>query len=347
MFCEALRNRAGIERMTVELANLLCAAFEVSIVTIDAFSKEECPYAISERVEVTSLNSYFKKSVFSLNRRNIVLLRRWLKRVKPETLVAVATPMVRIAVPAAVGLGIKVIGWEHFNIFAGSKIGAIYKAIAPWFVSKTVVLTEADARDYQKFLTPRIESIPNFTSIGSAAPSECESKIALAVGRHAHQKGFDMLIKAWAKTEAEGWKLRIVGSGAEKAKNEALARELNVEDRIEFREATPEIVKEFQDASCFVLSSRYEGLVLVLIEAKMMGLPSVCFDCPNSPREVVRDGIDGWLVEAENIDGLAAQLTKRLNAPDCLKRAGKMAREDALRRYSAESVAARWTKILS
>ena len=322
LFCEALRNRAGIERMTVELANLLSEDYKVSIVTIDLFKAEECPYAVSPKVKIMSLNSSFNKtfsSLKSLNIRNIRLFRKICKELYPE---------------------------EHFNIFAGSKAGTLFKSVAPWFVDKTVVLTEADAVDYRKKKAPDIIVIPNFTSIGSNNPSRIENKVLLAVGRHSEQKGFDLLLKAWAKSKPQGWFLTIVGDGKLKEDNIDLAEKLGISDSVIFKPSTPNIVEEFQNASCFVLSSRYEGLVLVLIEAKTMGLPSICFDCPNSPREVIRHGIDGWLVPSENIDALAKEIELRLKDIDTLRLAGEKARIDALKRYSPEAIKSQWENIL-
>lgn len=349
LFCEALRNRAGIERMTVELANLLSEDYKVSIVTIDLFKAEECPYAVSPKVKIMSLNSSFNKtfsSLKSLNIRNIRLLRKICKELYPEVIITVATPLIRISAPAIIGLGIRNIGWEHFNIFAGSKAGTLFKSVAPWFVDKTVVLTEADAVDYRKKKAPDIIVIPNFTSIGSNNPSRIENKVLLAVGRHSEQKGFDLLLKAWAKSKPQGWLLTIVGDGKLKEDNIDLAEKLGISDSVIFKPSTPNIVEEFQNASCFVLSSRYEGLVLVLIEAKTMGLPSICFDCPNSPREVIRHGIDGWLVPSENIDALAKEIELRLKDIDTLRLAGEKARIDALKRYSPEAIKSQWENIL-
>lgn len=346
LLCEALNNRAGIERMTVELANLLCRSYDVLIVTIEQFSYESCPYKIDCKVKVESLNSQFFKRIYSLNYKNIKALRKILNEENPTVLIAVATPMVRIAVPAALGLHIKTIGWEHFNIFAGSKIGAIYKVISTWMADQTVVLTEKDAFDFKKMYAKRIEVIPNFTSIGVNPPSQCGEKVILAVGRHEPQKGFDMLIKAWSKVIAPGWKLRIIGDGSKKDENKQLALDLGVTETIEFKDATPMIAEEFQRASCFVLSSRFEGLVLVLIEAKMMGLPCISFNCPNSPREVIMDGRDGWLVENGNIDALVNKLTSVLCDMEKLRQAGKNARKDAIARYSPEAIKKKWIKLI-
>ncbi len=348
LFAESLRNRAGIERMTVELANMLSDVHNVSIVTIETFNAELCPYKVKENVKTLSLGSSFHKSMFSkgaLNIVNIRKLREIVLKERPDIIITVATPLVRISAPAIRGLKIKNIAWEHFNLWAGSKIGSIYKMLAPWFVDKTVVLTEADAKDYVAMKAPRIQVIPNFTSMNTEGPSSCDNKVILAVGRHAPQKGFDMLIQAWAKTDAPGWTLRIVGSGADKQDNEKLAEDLGVANRILFKDSTPHIAEEFRQSSCFVLSSRYEGLVLVLIEAKMMGLPCISFDCPNSPREVIHDGTDGWLVENGNVDKLAETLSARLSDHEALKEAGRKARADAIERYSPEAVMSLWENL--
>ena len=232
LVCEGLRNRAGIERMTVDLANLLSEQYEVEIIVIDPFSHEECPFKIDRKVGVRTLNTSFKKSLRNLNRPIIRELRKIFKSERPKAVITVATPLVRLTAPACFALGIKNIAWEHFNIYAGSKMGTLFKVIAPWFVKNTVVLTEEDERDYRVNYAPRVLTIPNFTYIGKNEPSKCENKVLLAVGRHAPQKGFDMLIKAWAKTDAPDWKLRIVGSGNDKPNNEQLAKDLGIWDRI-------------------------------------------------------------------------------------------------------------------
>ena len=349
LFCEGLHHRAGIERMTVELANLLCGDYEVKIVVIDPFDYESCPYTIDRQVKVESLNASFCKQLLSIAGLNIPLIksfRNLIKIERPDVIISVATPMARIVAPAIVGKKIRHITWEHFNINAGSRVGAVYKALIPWFVNTTVVLTEADAEAFRHMKSPRIKVIPNFTSIGKNEPSKCDNKTVIAVGRHTLQKGFDLLIRAWAKTDAPGWTLKIVGSGVDRESNEALARKMNLEDRIEFKDATPRIAEEYKQASCFVLSSRFEGLVLVLIEAKMMGLPTVCFDCPNSPKEVVRDGYDGILVPPEDIDALSNSLTKILKDPNMHKKMGERGRNDAISRYSPEAIKGLWLNIL-
>lgn len=342
LFAQGLTNRAGIERMTVALADLLADKYKVSIVLIEPFSYATLPYELNSSVHVESLNSSFG----GFNLKNIRNLRKVVKRLGAEVMITVATPLVRISAPALMGLGVRNIAWEHFNLYAGSRVGSVWKWMSTFLVERTVVLCDHDAENFRKKRARNITTIYNFSSIGEDnEPSECKEKVILAVGRHAHQKGFDMLLKAWAKVDAEDWKLRIVGDGSLYEENVALAEELGISEKVIFAGSTSDIVEEYRYASCFVLSSRYEGLVMVLIEARMMGLTCVSFDCPTGPREIIRDGVDGFLVEPENIEGLAQKISEVIKMGN-LKGMGKLARTDAIHRYGTENAASEWITLI-
>lgn len=341
IFSEGFTNKGGIERMTAELANLLVCENDVTLVVLKSCETSQFAYNLDSKIKFISLNSSFS----SFNLKNILSLRQQLKKIRPDSLITVATPLVRISAPAIWGLNISNIGWEHFNLFAGSKIGSCWKILSTYFVDMTVLLTEVDAANYRRYHAINTVVIPNFSTIGSNIPSNCSDKVLLSVGRHSYEKGFDLLIKAWAKTDRTDWILKIVGSGSLKEKHIELAKELNVTDSIIFADATSDIVSEYQSASCYVLSSRFEGLVMVLIEARMMGLTCVSFDCPNSPREIIRDSVDGFLVPPEDVDAMAAKLSEVL-AYDNLKDFGALAREDAMKRYGSETALKMWEEIL-
>lgn len=342
LFAQGLINRAGIERMTVALANLLANRYKVTIVLIEPFSYENLPYNLRESVHVESLNSSFG----GFNFKNIRLLRNVVVELKANILITVATPLVRISAPALAGLRIRNIAWEHFNLYAGSGIGSIWKILSTYLVERTVVLCDDDAVNFRKKKARNITTIYNFSSMGEEnLPSECNEKIILSVGRHANQKGYDMLLKAWAKVKKNGWKLKIVGNGPLFSENQHIAQKLKILDSVIFEDSTPNIVNEYRNASCFVLSSRYEGLVMVLIEARMMGLTCISFNCPTGPREIIRDNVDGFLVEAGNIDALAAKISEVISMKN-LPELGKQARVDAMQRYGTEQAALKWISII-
>lgn len=341
-FISSLKNRAGIERMTIDLANLLSAYHQIYIVSLAEIHTNSIPFTLNKDVTLISLNHEFSW----FNVKLISRVRKLVKNIKPDIIVSDAVHIVSITAPALIGLGIPNISWEHFNMKAASRIGFIWRLVAPWLVSKTVVLTHADEKEYKLHLAPNITTIYNFTNIGNQQlTSNCENKIMIAVGRHEQQKGFDLLIRAWAKAETLDWKLKIVGSGSKYNENIELAKVLNVKDSIEFIPNTDCIEKEYIDSSCFVLSSRFEGLVLALIEAKMMGLPSICFDCPYSPKEVIENGIDGWLVESENVDSLSKKISEVIINPLQLRNMGHMAKQDAEKRFSKNSALKQWEQL--
>lgn len=342
IFAQSLVRRAGIERMTVDLANLLSESHDVEIGLIEEFNEQNSPYTINNTITVFSLKSSFNDP----NIGNIRKLRKYIKLKSFELIITVTTPLVRITAPAIIGMNIHNIAWEHFNLYAGSRIGRLWKILSTYLVNKTVVLTEEDANNFRSNKARNIVVIPNFTNIHKYNPSKLSSKILLAVGRHSHQKGFDMLLKAWSKAQNHNWKLKIVGSGDLLQEHIKLAQKLRVDTSVIFVENTSNIVEEYQNASCFILSSRYEGLVMVLIEAKMMGLPCISFDCPTGPREIIQDKIDGFLVNNGDVDAMASMITEVLSKKD-LSTYGLFAREDAIKRYGPKIALQKWERILN
>lgn len=343
LFAESLKNSAGIERMTIELANLLCERYEISIILIDDYDK--LPYDLDKRVALHSLHSSF--SIFKFW-SNVFGLRKFVQKNIPGYLITVAVPLVRISALALFGLKIKHIAWEHFNLYAGSKLGFYWRLLSTKLVWKTIVLTKTDEQNYRRHVKSDIVCIPNFSPIHFQERSKIESNILLAVGRLEKQKGFDLLLQAWQKTfsSVPNWKLYIVGSGSLKRDLLEQAKILGVKDSVIFKEATTDIALIYQQASCLVMSSRFEGLPMVLIEAKMAGLPCISFDCPNGPSEVIRDGIDGYLVPAGDTNALASHLIKLLNNRIMLRKMGELAFEDACKRFSVEAIEKKWESLL-
>lgn len=209
---------------------------------------------------------------------------------------------------------------------------------------KFVVLTEED-KGYWGNL-PNITVIPNANTFATPQTAALENKKVIAVGRYTHQKGFERLIEAWhiLSPEFPDWRLDIIGDGEERDKLQHLIRFYHLEEQITLASPTKSIDKVYLDASVLAMPSRYEGLPMVLLEAQAFGLPIVSFACKCGPKDIVADGETGFLVEENDIEGLARQLAKVMKDKNLRKQMGRKAKEASLR-YAEDAVMAKWTAL--
>lgn len=171
-----------------------------------------------------------------------------------------------------------------------------------------VVLTKEDKQYWGNM--PNLLVIPNARTFVEMVPAKLENQEVVAVGRYNYQKGYDRLISAWkiVYNRFSTWKLRIVGDGELREEMEAQIKQMGLQNSIVLGRATKDIQSIYRNASLLVLSSHYEGLPMVLLEAQAMGLPIVSFDCKCGPKDVVTDGINGYLVNNGDISCLAEKM---------------------------------------
>lgn len=209
---------------------------------------------------------------------------------------------------------------------------------------KFVVLTEED-KGYWGNL-PNTTVIPNANTFATSQAAALENKKVIAIGRYTYQKGFERLIEAWniLSPGFPGWKLDIIGNGEERDKLQDLIHAYHLDGQVTLVSPTKSIDKVYLDASVLVMSSRYEGLPMVLLEAQAFGLPIVSFACKCGPKDIVANGETGFLVEENDIEGLARQLVKVMKDKNLRKQMGRKAKEASLR-YAEDAVMAKWTAL--
>lgn len=210
---------------------------------------------------------------------------------------------------------------------------------------KFVVLTEED-KGYWGNL-PNITVIPNANTFATSQAAALENKKVIAIGRYTYQKGFERLIEAWniLSPGFPGWKLDIIGNGEERDKLQDLIHAYHLDGQVTLVSPTKSIDKVYLDASVLVMSSRYEGLPMVLLEAQAFGLPIVSFACKCGPKDIVANGETGFLVEENDIEGLARQLVKVMKDKNLRKQMGRKAKEASLR-YAEDAVMANGQRFL-
>ena len=219
-------------------------------------------------------------------------------------------------------------------------------------VEQIIVLTENDKQDWQQAGCANVKCIPNPCALNSRK-SKVESrktKTVLAVGRLHEQKGFDMLLEAWNNVQRDNvqctkeWVLRIVGEGPQRAALEQQIKDLHLSNVV-LAGRVENVVEEYNEASLFVLSSRYEGFSLVLLEAMWCGVPCVSFDCPHGPAELLGDD-RGWLVPAMDVEKLSQQIIYAMTHMEEAKARAERAQEYAYEKYSEANIMPHWIELI-
>lgn len=241
----------------------------------------------------------------------------------------------------------------HFSKFKRLQYGrkGVWK-LADWWRSKQdektvrkfdrfVVLTEEDKAYWGNL--PNIMVIPNAISGIPAGTALLENKKVIAVGRYTYQKGFERLVDAWhlLASRFPDWNLVIIGDGEERPLLEQRIRSYGLERQVTLTRPTQEIDKAYLETSILASSSRYEGLPMVLLEAQSFGIPIVAFQCKCGPKDVVSDGINGYLVPEGDIAGMSQRLEILMKDVTLRKRMGLRAKESALR-FNEEAIMEKW-----
>jgi glycosyltransferase involved in cell wall biosynthesis len=279
---------------------------------------------------------------------DILLIRR-LRRIRSGVVIT-TRPSLNLLGAELVRPGLLVVGQEHMHL--ARRGPRLQRAARRRYhrLDAMVVLTEADRRRHEESMggRGRVVVIPNAVTPLGGPPSDVSQPIVVAAGRLAPQKGFDLLIAAFAQVaRAEpGWRLRICGGGPERAELRRLIVEHDASDHIQLLGRVHDIAEQMRQASLYVLSSRFEGFPLVLIEAMSKGLPVVSFDCPTGPADIVEHGVTGYLVPTGDVDALAEAMLDLIRDEPRRRRFGATAVERSTA-YAMTKLGRRWEDLLS
>lgn len=205
--------------------------------------------------------------------------------------------------------------------------------------SKFVVLTEGNCAEWS--------TLKNLIVIGNPLPFTAEKaahlneKIVLCVGKISYQKGQDLLLQIWEKVAAKipDWQLHLYGK-----ENKQFLNTDRLPDNVHYFPATQNLETIYSNSSIYVMSSRFEGFGMVLIEAMECGVPCVSFDCNYGPSDIITDNEDGFLIENGNTEKFAVQMIKLISNPNLRQEMGKNARQN-VQRFSAHTIVKQWDEV--
>lgn len=341
--------RNGTERAVTNLANILVAlGYDVTVVSLIKTDICEPSYVINPAVKISFFKLDQPRNFFDALKfywTFVCKIRNFIIENNIDCIIGTRCQynyLLRLFLTNC-----KVIAWEHFNYMAAGIVHRINRRLLYPFCDKVVVLTERDAQRYSFVRKNRLTVIPNSFSFETDDISNVTSHKIISLGRLSPQKGYDQLLQAAVKIKSQlpDWTLDIYGSGEEEEVLFNLRKKLDLESFVNFYPPTPQVKENLCSSGIYVMSSRFEGLPMTLIEAQVCGLPIVSFDCDCGPSDIVKDGVNGFLIPPGDLDGFADAVVK-LGKDEDLRRQFGAAAKESCKRFSAERVSVLWKSLM-
>ena len=367
VFCTpALYSAGGVERVVSLKASYFAEVFgyEVTIIVTEGQGRA-CFFPLSDKVRVINLQlgfedlwrvSFIKKGFLYLKKQRQYkkLLTIELMRLRPDITISVLRREINFI--NSIPDGSRKIGELHVNrsnyrTFSFPESNFIKRFFARYWINdlighlkqldRMVVLTETARNDWPEL--SNVAHIPDPLPFKAENVSSLNTKRIICIGRYVYEKGYDLLLKVWAKVQDRcyDWVLDIYGVG-DQTSYRHLFQKLGIDDRrCHMYDSLTDVQNAYLNSSIFVLPSRFEGFSLVIIEAMSCGVPVVSFDCENGPRNIITDGQNGFLVPPFDIDVYAERLLTLMQHEDLRQRMGLEARQTSCQ-YRIEDIALRW-----
>lgn len=337
----------GAERVALNMAMELSGVYNVHLISLFHLYDDKVPVGMPYRAaalmeQTCSITRSFAE--ISLK------LKRYLRENDIAVLYAITAGVVTLAVAATAGTKTKTVYCEHSNLENKTygKLHEFRQWVGAKFSQKVVTLTERDRNNfitYFKLPEERVETITNWFSGKVVEDNSYNvlSKGIVSAGRLEAVKGFDMLIKvaALVKERHNDWHWDIYGDGSKRQELEESIRKHRLEGFVTLKGNVSDIQKRYCNYAMFVMTSYYEGIPLVLLEAQVAKLPVVSFDCPTGPAEIVVDDVNGFIVSAYDIQIMADRICQLIEQPSLREEfAGKSGIR--LHHFDKETILEKW-----
>jgi glycosyltransferase involved in cell wall biosynthesis len=338
----------GIQRVLSVKASYLAENYNVTILATNQSGNSKIEYPLSPEVNTLTINP--KRSLFFYFLSYKKLIQQAVAQINPDVVVMCDNGIKSFLLPLIIK-HVPLVYESHTtkqNALNENKgLANIAYKITARLIRKfdaVVALTKTGAAEFNTF---NVHVIPNPLWINAVEESALSAKKLVVLGRHNYQKGFDRLFEAWKIISAKhpDWVIEIYGEDNPDYDIKAMAAGLNLE-RVIFKKPVQDIAATFSNASINLLPSRYEGFGLVIIEAAAFGVPTVAFNCPVGPGEIITNHKDGLLIPDGDIKAFAKGVCLLIENPPLRKELGAEARIMS-QRYAIAPVMAQWDNLFT
>ena len=306
----------GTESVAVLIANALAKQGKYEILFLSLVEQQNTPFfSIHPKIKRYHLGGkWIKPGPGYL--AVLPKLKRFLTEQGVNVLVDIDIVLDILSLPVRKSTGIKVISWGHFSFYFEQE--SLYRRLIMKLATKRanycITINEENRSCYEKYLrrTEAVRTIYNPAVCGERRENVPKEKYIFWVGRLVKIKGTDYLAKT-AKLVLKAlphWKWLVAGDGEERQWLESYIAEHKLEDKLVLLGRVDDLQKYYEKAEIYVLTSHSEGLPMCLLEAKSYDLPCVSFDIRTGPKEIIRDGVNGYLVEPYDCHKLAEKIVK-------------------------------------
>jgi len=345
----------GAERVLTLLANeLSLRKYEISIITI----RGKSIYPLNENIHLRPIyqEDEIKKNLLNKLKRRVTRYTRLAYTIhteKPDVVISFMVGMNMEIIPICKLLNIPIIASEHNNYHT-------HKSFLTWLTRRWIyklanaitILTQYDYDNYYKNFLNNVYIMLN-PSTYTPLPklNDRNKKVILGVGslNRWHHKGFDNLIKIFSKVSKKHpeWELHLAGTGEDgKAYLSKIIQENNLENKVKFLGFINNIDILMQSVPIFVLSSRYEGFGMVLVEAMSQGATCISYDCIAGPSEIIENNVDGLLIGDQNEDAMLEAILQLIENKELRIKLSKNALK-SINKFSLKIIADKWSSLIT
>lgn len=358
----AISSSGGLERVLSVKTKVLAEDFGyvVHIITLsraedgeDQSCKDNLFFPFSEKIKLHNIN--VSGNLFQYISQYVSGIRKLVSEINPDIILVCDDGLKAFFLPKILGNKIPIIYERHVSKLI--EISENQSIVRRLVTKGKFKLMDFLAKDFTRFIVltngnknewklPNLQVISNPLPFFPTEKSSLESKRVIAVGKQSYQKSYDRLLQSWSLIDKEfqDWELHIYGKFDGNLGLEQLAKELNIEKQVFFHLPEKNIEEKYAESSIFVLSSRYEGFGMVLIEAMSFGIPCVSFNCPYGPSDIIKNNEDGFLAENGNEKELAEKLQKLMKDENLRLQMGNNARGN-VQRFLPENVVKQWDEL--